>query len=368
MFFGYRKNQSLQTFAAKIPQTFSVKNFLALVIKKSGMENGATLKNISRVLNLSISTVSRALKNHPDISEQTKRKVQETALMLDYEPNTFAINLRKNKRNLIGVIIPSLSNFFYQSFISALEEEAKKNDYSLLILQSADDPENELENLRICRANRVAVIFVSISPATVNIGSFLKLSQSGTPVIFFDKVPEYEACDKVCCDDAGAAEIAAGEILKRPKCRVLGLFGNPILSITKKRMTVFQKAFKTKNRLSSLEIAYTASPDEAYRQVIRSFSKKIKPAIAFCMSDEILSGAIKAIQKLKLKIPGDVKIITISNDGFIPKLFEPEITYVETSGFELGKLCFRRMKDYMNGKTFIQEVLLPAKLVRGNSI
>jgi len=86
------------------------------------------------------------------------------------------------------------------------------------------------------------------------------------------------------------------------------------------------------------------------------------------MSDDILSGVMKAVQQLQLKIPGDVKIISISNDGFIPKLFEPEITYVETSGYELGKLCFRRMTDYMNGKTFIQEVLLPARLVPGASI
>jgi LacI family transcriptional regulator len=332
------------------------------------MEKRATLKNISHILNMSISTVSRALKDHPDISEHTKKKVQEAATMLDYEPNTFAINLRTDKRNLVGVIIPSISNFFYQSFLTAAEEEAKKNDYSLLILQSSDNPEIELENLKICRANRVAAIFISISPFTKDISAFLKLSQTNTQVIFFDKVPPYEAFDKVCIDDEGAATIAAEEIIKKQQGKVLGLFGNPELSITQKRIVAFQDIFKSNNRITDLDIAYVASTIEARQEVMKCFSKKIKPITVFCMSDEILAGAMKAFQLLKLKIPDDVKVITISNDGFIPKLFEPEITYVETSGYGLGKLCFKRMMDYNSGKTFIQEVLQPARLVAGASI
>lgn len=317
---------------------------------------------------MSISTVSRALKDHPDISQQTKKKVQEAATLLDYEPNSFAINLRTDKRNLIGVVIPSISNFFYQSFIAAVEEDAKKNDFCLLILQSSDNPETELENLKICRANRVAAVFVSISPFTKDISAFLKLTQTSTPVIFFDKVPPYEAFDKVCIDDVGAATIAAEEIIKKQSGRVLGIFGNPELSITQKRIAAFQNTFKSNNRITELEITYASSTIESQQEVIKVFSKKIKPKIIFCMSDEILAGTMKAFQLLKLKIPDDVKVITISNDGFIPKLFEPEITYVETSGYGLGKLCFKRMMDHAAGKTFIQEVLQPARLVNGASI
>jgi LacI family transcriptional regulator len=103
------------------------------------MSTGATLKNIAKALNISISTVSRALKNHPDISDETKRKVTETARMLEYEPNAYAISLRTKKSHLIGVIVPFISNYFYHSFITAAEEEAKRNGYSLLILQSDDN-------------------------------------------------------------------------------------------------------------------------------------------------------------------------------------------------------------------------------------
>lgn len=317
---------------------------------------------------MSISTVSRALKNHPDISEQTKKRVQEAATMLEYEPNTYAINLRTDKRNLIGVMIPSITNFFYQSFLAAVEEQAKKNNYSLLILQSSDNPETELENLKIFRANRVAAVFVSVSPFTKDISPFIKLSNTGTEVIFFDKVPSYEASDKVCIDDIGAARIAAEEIMAKQKGKVLGVFGNPDLSITQKRITAFQNVFIAYDRIKDLDITYASSTKEACNEIIKGFSKKLKPAVIFSMSDEILAGVIKALQTLKIKFPEDVKIITISNDGFIPKLFEPEITYVETSGYELGKLCFQRMMDFNAGKTFIQEVLQPAKLIPGMSI
>jgi LacI family transcriptional regulator len=358
-----------QPFAKTFPQTFSVKNFFSFSYKYNGeMEKRATLKNISRILNMSISTVSRALKNHPDISELTKKKVQDAATMLDYEPNAYAISLRTDKRNLIGLIVPFISNFFYQSFIVAVEEEAKKSGYQLLILQSSDNPEIELENLKICRMNRVAAVFISISPTTKDIHPFLKLSQSNTPVVFFDKVPPYEAFDKVCIDDEGAATIAAEEIIKKQSGKVLGLFGNPELSITQKRITAFQNVFTSYKRITDLDITYASSSDEAHQQTTLAFSKKNKPAVVFCMSDEILVGTVKALQHLKLKIPSDIKLITISNDGFIPKLFDPEITYIETSGYSLGKLCFKRMLDYNNGKTFIQEVLQPAKLVEGSSI
>src|SRR5882672_9153546 len=100
------------------------------------MRHDTTLKKISQILDISISTVSRALKNHPDISEKTKQKVLDLANTLEYEPNAYAINLRTNNGKIFGLIVPSVSYFFYDTFISSIEEECKKNGYSLMILQS----------------------------------------------------------------------------------------------------------------------------------------------------------------------------------------------------------------------------------------
>jgi len=332
------------------------------------MSAGATLKNIAKALNISISTVSRALKNHPDISDETKRKVTETAAMLEYEPNAYAISLRTNKSRLIGIIIPYISYYFYHSFITAAEEEAKKTNYSLLILQSSDNPESELENLKVCRINKVAAVFISISPHTKDIKPFLRLTEDNTPVIFFDRVPDYEACDKVRINDEEAATLAANKIISSGYKKVLAIFGNPELSITRKREQTFNKILGDKLLSNNLTEVNAVSSKEAQERTTEALESKNKPEVIFCMSDEVLTGVMKSIQKLKLNIPEDIAVISISNDDFIPTLYEPEITYIETSGYDLGKLAFKRMLDYMAGKTFIQEVLLPPKLMEGRSL
>lgn len=332
------------------------------------MKQQATLKNISKMLNLSISTVSRALKNHPDISDETKRKVLELATIMEYEPNAHAISLRTNKSNAFGLIVPVISNFFYHSFISAVEELSRKAGYSLITLQSSDDPAIELDNIKLCRLNRVAGVFVAITPFTKNIDPFLKLEQSDIPVIFFDKVPDYEACNKVCVADEDAALIAAEQISRHKKKNILAIFGNEGLSITKKRLSAFDTYFEKDNNDAAILHAFASTPAEARQLVMNHFKSGNKPDVIFSMSDEILTGVMKAVQQLKLSIPADTSIISISNDGFIPGLYNPEITYVETSGYELGKLAFKRMIDHLEGKTFVQQLILPSKYVEGGSL
>ncbi|RYE22493.1 MAG: LacI family transcriptional regulator, partial [Sphingobacteriaceae bacterium] len=190
------------------------------------MQPEVTLKKLSELLNLSISTVSRALKNHPDISAETRVRVKELAAVLEYEPNAYAIHLRTNNSKEFGIIVPAISNYFYHSFISSVEEEARHYGYSIIILQSNDDPEIEQENLKKCKQNRVSGIFVSITSQTENIQNFLKLEDQKIPVVFFDKVPAFEACNKVCVADDLAASMAAEALLLKKKQRVLSIFGN----------------------------------------------------------------------------------------------------------------------------------------------
>ena len=324
--------------------------------------NNTTLKKISQVLGLSISTISRALKNHPDISEKTKQRVTELANALDYEPNANAIHLRTSKSNLFGLIVPAISNFFYESFIASVEEESRRNNYTLLILQSGDDPSAELENIKFCRQNRISGLFSCITSQTNNLDAFLKLKALGIPVIFFDKVPDIPDCNKVCVADTLSATIAANAILRKKKKKVLALFGNSRLSITKKRLDAFTKTMGKKAMLLINHANDTASAEEITYKLLEQ-----KPDTVFCMSDEILTGAMKAIQKANLKIPGDISVIAISN-GFIPKLYYPEITYVETSGYKLGKLAFSTMMACMSGSTLTQELTIESLLVVGGSL
>lgn len=331
------------------------------------MRHNTTLKKISHILDLSISTVSRALKDHPDISDRTKKKVLELASTMEYEPNTYAINLRTNSSKVFTIIVPSVTYYFYDSFISSIEEECRKTGYSLMILQSGDNTDTELNNLKLSRQNRVSGVFACITPNTTDINPFLKLGDIDIPLIFFDKVPEYEACNKVCVADTQAAKIAAETILTKKKKKVLGLFGNPNMSITKKRLDAFTSAFKQPGIKTKLETDFALSADDARNKTMQYLTSKNKPDTVFCMSDEILTGAMKAIQELKLTLPKNISVISISN-GLIPKLYYPEITFVETSGYKLGKLAFARMLACLSGSTFMQEQTVESVLVEGGSI
>jgi LacI family transcriptional regulator len=330
------------------------------------MKPKATLKKIAEKLQISISTVSRALKDHPDISLETRKKVREFAEMMEYEPNTYAISLRTNHSKVFAIIVPAITNFFYQSFISAVEEESRLHGYSLMILQSGDNPETELDNLKLCRQNRVAGLFVSITIKTTDIRAFLKMEDLDVPVIFFDKVPDFEACNKVCVADRSAAEMAAEALLRHKRKKILALFGNDQMSITRKRKEAFTAVIEGQKKIK-FKADHAHNPEEARRLIHRYFEKGIAYDGIFCMSDDILTGVMKAVQELKYVVPKEVSVIAMS-DGFLPQLYEPEISFVETSGYKLGKVAFTRMLACLSGSTFVQEIMVDAVLMERGSL
>ncbi len=329
------------------------------------MEN-ITLKRISEVLNLSISTVSRALKNHPDISAATKKRVNELAQSLDYEPNINAINLRAKKNRVLALIVPTIAGFFYSSFISAVEEECRANDYTLIILQSGNDPETEKNNLSVCRQNRISGLFVCLATNTANMAAFDKFNEADIPLIFFDKVPEGDVYNKICVADEEAARLAAELLIEKKKDNILALFGNKNLSITKTRLKSFTETMaKQKKVIKNFE--HCNNFTEAKNMTTEYFSKKISPDAVFCMSDEILIGVMKSLQDLKIPIPEKAAVVALS-DGFWPQLYSPEITYIETSGYKLGKLAFTRMMNCMEGKTKPVEMFINSPVIKGGSL
>lgn len=331
------------------------------------MGQTATLKKISEQLNLSISTVSRALKDHPDISENTRRKVKELAALMEYEPNALAVNLRTSKSRVLGLIVPNISNMFNDSFIAAAENDARKSGYSLMILQSGDDPVKEAENLKLCKHYRVDGIMISVVTDSSSPEITRRYSEIGVPVLFFDRVPATGNFDTVCMADEEAAILAASTIINYKKKNVLGLFGNAELSITKKRKDAFTKILEKEGKGINYQLICCKDSEEARQAVSTALSEKKRPDNIFCMSDELLIGAMKCLNKSGLKIPDDISVLAISN-GFIPGLFSPEITYIETSGYELGKLAISRMLENLQEKTLPKSILLPSRFVEGGSL
>jgi LacI family transcriptional regulator len=231
-----------------------------------------------------------------------------------------------------------------------------------MILQSGDDPAIEADNLKLCRQNRVSGVFACVTSYTSNMDPFVKLKDLDIPVVFFDKVPADSNYNKVCVADVASATIAAETIIQQKKKKILALFGNEQLLITKKRMDAFTKTIGKKAKLLVQHAHNSAEAELAATKMLQQ-----KPDVVFCMSDEILIGAMKAIQKAGLKIPTDIGVMAISN-GYIPKLYFPEITYAETSGYKLGKLAFSSMMACIAGSTVVQELTTDALLVPGSSL
>jgi LacI family transcriptional regulator len=255
---------------------------------------------------------------------------------------------------------------FYDSVISAAEKDARKSGYSMLILQSGDDPIQEEENLKLCKHYRVDGILISASADSYSTELLTKYQESGIPIVFFDKVPVSEKFDTVCMADEEAATMAANTIIKYNKKKVLALFGNPDLSISKKRKEAFLKILE-KEKDIKVEFQHCENTDQAKAFTTLAINKSAIPDHIFCMSDEILIGTMKALKNSSLKIPDDISILAISN-GFIPGLYNPEISYIETSGHELGKLAIQRMLENMDEKTPVKSIILPSRLVEGGSL
>jgi LacI family transcriptional regulator len=327
----------------------------------------STLKKLSEVLGISISTVSRALKDHPDIADSTKKRVKELALALEYEPNTYAVQLRTRQSNVLGILVPLIDNFFYDSFIAAVEDEARKHGYSVMIMQSRDKVDIETANLQLFRKNMVMGLFASVSIETEDLLPFRKMEEMKTPVVFFDRVPETGAYNKVCLADEAAARIAAEALIQKKKKKVLALFGHPHLSISRKRCASFTDTFARLSPDTSLTVLYPEGIAASRKTVLDYFANGEKPDAIFCMGDLILIGVMSAIHELKLKVPDDIGVIGISN-GLIPTMYDPKITYVETSGFKLGKLAFNQMLTCLKDGPLADEVFLESPMVQGGSL
>lgn len=327
----------------------------------------STLKKLSEVLGISISTVSRALKDHPDISSATKARVKELAKAMEYEPNAYAVQLRTRQSNVLGIIVPGIQSFFYDSFIAAIEEEARSHGFSVLIMQSCNNAETEAANLQLMRKHMTQGVFMALTFATADYSLFHKMEDLALPIVFADCVPAEEGFTKVAMADEQAARLAAEELIQHKKKNVLALFGHPQLSVTQKRVQAFHEVFKQKAPRTKLTIRYPYFVENSKEALLDVMRDQKKPDAVFCMGDMNLVGVMKAIQELKLNIPNDIGVVAISN-GFIPKLFNPQITYVETSGSKLGKLAFAQMMKRLKHEPADENVCVPSVLVEGGSL
>lgn len=309
-----------------------------------------TIKDIARLLDINPSTVSRALKDHPDISLETREKVRELSRSLGYRPNVQAVHFRKQRSGLIALLIPDMNMFFFPPVIEAIEELTHNNGYNLIVLQSQESLHREVENADICRQLGVEGVLVSLTKETVETSHLDRLAENGTPVVYFDRVLDYLQVPKVIIHDELAAYQATTHLIGRGYRRLCGLFGNPNLSISQQRYQGFRRAL-SENGLTLYPhlLLFANSSEQGCEALLQLWQSNQKPDAIFAMSDELLVGSMEAIYQLKLQIPQELALIAIST-GEMPRFMNPPTTYLEHSGYQVGKSAAALLFEMLEGK------------------
>lgn len=329
-----------------------------------------TIKDIARALNISPSTVSRALKNHPDISQDTKDLVNKYAKDFNYKPNTLALSLRMSKNNTIGVIIPEIVHYFFSSILSGIEQIANAEGYNVIICQSDENYEKEVRNTKALVATRVSGVLASLAKHTTNYDHFQDIIDSDIPLVFFDRICIGLNTDRVVVDDYAGA-FAAVEYLIQTGCKRIAFYSSPFhLEISKNRKNGYMDALRKYNlHVDESLIRVCDTREEAIIITPEILDRPNRPDGFFAINDHCAAGILYATKLAKLKVPKDVAIMGFS-DGELAKACDPMLSTVEQHGFEIGKHAAKLLIDKINGETqgqYSNKIVKTNLIIRGTT-
>jgi len=305
--------------------------------------NHVTLKDIARILELSPSTVSRALKDHPDINEETKRLVKTFAEKVNYRPNALALSLRRQKTNTIGLIIPEIVHHFFSSVISGIEDLAYGEGYNVMICQSNENYQREVIDTQALIDHRVDGILVSISKTTKDFSHLKMAHENGIPMVFFDRICEDILTDRVITDDFKGAHIATSHLIDRGCRNILHLAAPQHLIIGSQRKEGYIKALQDSNIPVDEDLIVKCDTREyvaSLREHLLKLSQEKKITGIFAVNDSTAIAAMQMLQSAGYKIPDDIKVIGFG-DGPNAEIAYPPLTTVEQKGYETGREAMR---------------------------
>lgn len=336
---------------------------------KSGL---VTIKDIARELKISPSTVSRALKNHPDISVETKLAVNELAKKLNYQPNAVALSLKQQRSNTIGIIIPEIVHFFFSSVISGIEDVAYDAGFNVIICQSNEMYDREVANAKTLLANRVDGILVSISKETKDFGHLYNLRDNGVPLVFYDRTVSGFYADQVIIDDLDAAYRATKHLIENDRRKIVHFAGPQNLLIGQQRKEGYLKALKQANIERDESLIVEADNFEKARLAIIKLLNEKKPIDGvFAVNDLTAIGAMQTLQKRGIKIPDEIAIVGFS-DGRLSGITNPTLTSVDQHGYEMGtvatEMLLKRILSENKYYPFETKVLNANLIVRESSV
>ncbi|MFM6945724.1 MAG: LacI family DNA-binding transcriptional regulator [Flavobacteriales bacterium] len=301
-----------------------------------------TIKDLANFLNVSPSTVSRALNNHPDISIEVRQRVQQLAEELQFKPNSFAANFRKKQSKIIAVILPKIYRSFIPDVIEGITKKLNSHQYQTLMLITEDELDNEIAAIKQCCDMRVDGILLSLSNQTKNLAHLDLCKKLNIPLVLFDNTLESNTFPTVHINDAAAAATCAKYLNEKKVKRVAAVFGPEELNISRHRKFGFQNALDPSIQM---DVCYAKDANAAYHFAMDQIQNKQTSAF-FGISDEVLLGIITAIKENKLS--KKTEVIGFS-DGLTMPFLHKQLRYIFHDGKIVGQhaadLILRCMED-----------------------
>ena len=299
------------------------------------MDN-VNLKTLAEELNLAVSTVSRALRDNHEISQETKDRVKALAAKLGFQPNPYASSLRQNKSRTIAVVIPEIQNNFFSQVMNGVEEVAQQKGYHVLIYLTHEDHNRERDILKVLRNGRVDGLMISVSNSTTNLEHLESYRQTGTPLVFFDRVCEDMDVPCVTTDDSKAAFKATEHLLKMGCKQIAFLSLSCNLSISSGRRTGYLKAL-AKYGLDNEMIIECGVDDETNRAHIRQLlQSEPRPDGIFAAVENFAVNTYEVCHDMNISIPRQLKLVGFSNLS-AAALFDPPLSTIVQPAYEIGK-------------------------------
>jgi len=291
----------------------------------------ATIKEIAKRLNVSVSTVSRALHDHPSIGLRTKKQVQDLAKELNYEPNQAAISFKQGKTMTIGVILPNLGEEYFSIAINGIEDVATRNKYTVLIGQSHDEQEREQQIIDTMRQQRVDGIIVSLSKTTKTFDHFEQLKKYNIPVVFFDRVPDIPDAYTVSCNLENSSVELVDWLVSNGHKQIGFIKGPDTLIHSKQRLLGYYEGLK-KHKLkqdASLVVSTDLSKKETQEAMNKLLTLKNRPTAVIAFNDYVALDATKYTRSQGLKINKDISFVSYANLPITSYMDDPPLASVE---------------------------------------
>ena len=336
-------------------------------------EKEITIYDLARKLNISIATVSRALKDDPVVSKKTKKKIADLALEMGYRSNNFARNLRTSRTNTIGVIIPRINSSFMSAVIAGMENVANSEGYNLIISQSSESAEKERVNAATLFNSRVDGLLVSLAYDTDSLAHFEPFTKKKIPLIFFDRTSDKTEGTCIQINNFRAAYEATTHLISQGYTRIVHITATPKRNVYVDRLQGYKQALADQ-RIAFREdyvIVGNLSQEAGTDAAARILEMRPMPDAVFVANDNCAVGCMTALKQAGIRIPDDIAFVGFNNDP-VSTVIEPNLTTVNYPGYEMGQIAARNLIDHLNGASSIHStntiILRSELMIRESSV